>query len=165
MKKFVFILLQFQILFAFFKYSFSIHKSLDFPPFDHTHDSNLYIYVPIDPMKVYENSIDIYDENANLLDRRNLKDLRKAIGISWDDSAFLLLIKHVKDNIFILPIVRNQKNIQDDMVSLYIIFMDDYFNIMYVKFFYMLNFNIAYLERNYLIYKCHQKSKVQFLNL
>lgn len=126
MKKFMF-LLTFQILYRYFKVISSQRKNLDIPQINH-HNSSLYIYVPTSPFEVYENSIDICNESADLLDCVYLKDIKKEIGMSWD-TAFIVLIKHVKDNLFIVPIMRNQEDLQDDMVSSHIIFTGEYFNI------------------------------------
>lgn len=131
--KFVFFLVAFKILFEISKCSTSQLKNLDSPQNLNTIYSEVYTFIPMFPYNISENSIQIYDENALILDQLHVKDLKEHIGISWD-SAHIFSIKHIKDNIFIVPIINDDTGDLDDMDSVHYIFIDDYFKIKYKLF-------------------------------
>lgn len=136
--RFVFYILIFQVFYGLAKCNISQINSLDFSQQEENFNTDIYLYIPFNSFQIYENSLGIYNENGILLDHLNVKTLKEKLGLQWDQ-AFLLTIKHVKDNIFVLPLIQYSKYVQDGTASVYYIFIDEYF-----KFRYKFNLFILY---------------------
>lgn len=132
MSNFLFFLFAFQTLFILISSKCQLETQLTSSE-SFTHNSkndHIYFYIPIYSIGVYQNSIGIYNEKAELLDCLNMSDFRDEMSLIWENPSFLV-IKHIKDNLYLI------NYLQDDIfqsVSLDIshwVIIDDYFNIKY----------------------------------
>lgn len=89
-------------------------------------DPYLYFYIGTD-FPITTSSLDVYDGNANLLKSLEANELIEELKISME-SAFFLFVKLIKDNVYLLPIINNNKNPESE-VTVHLIFIDDFLNV------------------------------------
>lgn len=121
-----------------------------YPKFESSQNNNidkshLYFYIPIYSIGVTQNSINIFDEDGEILDCLNMKDFKQEIAISSEQPSFVA-IKYITENTYVINYVNDDNYISVSLNSGHWYIVDDFFHIKYNAYF---KIKIKYsLERN-----------------
>lgn len=100
----------------------------------------IYILIPIYPVGVYQNSICLYNEMAELLDCYNMSNFKDEMSIPWDSPSFLAM-KYISDDLYLINYVQDDVYFSVSDNSAHWIIIDEYFNIKYYSIKYLIIFN------------------------
>lgn len=96
-------------------------------------DAYLYYYIPLQPVGIYENSILVYNENAEIMDCLNQRDIDYQID-HFVNISYTVSIKYVAQDLFVV----NYSDITDSVLvaenPIKWIFFDEYFRYRYHLF-------------------------------
>lgn len=113
-------------------------------------NSLLYIYIPVEVVQITQNSIEIFNEEGEVLDCLNMKQFRKANDLRWDNPTFIMM-KHIVDNLYVIHFVADDNGGSVIRNNAFSLIVDDYFNVKYYFFkliYQLINYLNVILEKN-----------------
>lgn len=98
-----------------------------------TENSLVYIYVPLKIIGMFQNSIEVLNEQGQVLDCLNMEDFIKDVGLTWDNPSFIMM-EHIIQDLYLIVFVSDENLNAAVRNSPHALIVDEYFNVKYKIF-------------------------------